>query len=84
MTAVDIKCTLAIAGLVLCVLQCRKMYQHSLLILVVIILSSGALSSAQDDLIYKVFPVNISCNRNATVRQMERNEINLRTGRTTL
>ena len=60
------------------------MYQHLLLILVVIILSSATLSSAQDDLIYKVFPANISCNRNATVRQMERSEINSRTGRTTL
>ena len=60
------------------------MYQQSLLILVVIILSSAALSSAQDDLIYKVYPANISCNRNATIRRMERNEINLRTGRTTL
>ena len=83
MTAVDIKCTFAIAELVLCVLQCRKMYQHSLLV-IVIILTSAVLSSAQDDLIYKVFPVNISCNRNATVRQMERSEINSRTGRTTL
>lgn len=60
------------------------MHQQSLLILIVIIVSGAVLSLAQDDAIYKVFPANISCNRNATIRRMERNEINLRTGRTTL
>lgn len=61
------------------------MYQQSLLLtLIGIIISSVVLSSAEDDLVFKVFPVNISCNRNATIRRMERDEINLRTGRTTL
>ena len=60
------------------------MYQQLLLILVVLILSGASLSSGQDDLIYKVYPANVTCNRNATVRQMERNEINSRTGRSTL
>ena len=58
------------------------MYQQ--LLLIVVILSSAALSLAQDDLIYKVYPANITCNRNATVRRMERDEIKSRTGRTTL
>ena len=61
------------------------MYQQSLLLmLLVIILTSATLSSAQDNIIDKIFPANISCNRNATIRNMERNEINSRTGRTTL
>lgn len=56
-----------------------------LILTAVIILSSVELSSAQDDMIVsKVYPANISCNRNATIRRMERNEIKLRTGRTTL
>ena len=84
MSAVDIKCTFASWHYNICVLQCRKMYQQSLLILVVIILCSAALSLAEDELIYKVYPANITCNRNATIRRMERTEINLRTGRTTL
>ena len=61
------------------------MYQQSLLpILLVIILTSASLSVAEDNIIDKIFPANISCNRNATIRKMERNEIYSRTGRTTL
>jgi len=63
--------------------QRTKMHQQTLL-LVLIVFSSAALSSAEDDLVTKVYPANISCNRNATLRRMERNVINLKTGRTTL
>ena len=61
------------------------MNHHQLLfIFIFIIVNIAALSSAEEGVIYKVFPTNISCNRNGTIRQMERNEINDRTGRTTL
>ena len=50
----------------------------------VLFLSSVALSSAQDNIIFKVYPANLPCNRNATIRNMERDEIKSRTGRTTL
>jgi len=55
------------------------MFQQSLLILVMIICSSVVLSSAQ--IITKVYPVNMSCNRNKTIREMERHESNMLTGR---
>lgn len=58
------------------------MYQH--LLWLVLFLSSVALSSAEDNIIFKVYPANLPCNRNATIRNMERDAIRSRTGRTTL
>lgn len=58
------------------------MYQHSFWVL--LFLSSVALSSAEDNIIFKAYPANLPCNRNATIRNLERNAIRSKTGRTTL
>jgi len=51
---------------------------------IVLLLSLVVVSAQEDQVIIKVYPSNITCNRNATLRRMERNEIESRTGLTTL
>jgi len=51
---------------------------------VVLLLSLVVVSAQEDQVVTKVYPANVTCNRNATLRRMERDEIKSRTGLTTL
>jgi len=53
-------------------------------VVLLLIVSLAVVSAQEDQVVTKVYPANVTCNRNATLRRMERDEIESRTGRTTL